>query len=396
MFGSEHPIRPNTPVLPYGASDGSATFIDPSVRIRDGRRITIGARSFLAPYGTLDARGGLMKIGRLTTIQDNAALIANPDRQPGTPSIVVGDLVAIGFGATVRGPSTIGGFETDALPTYIGPNAVVNGANLAPGAFVSALAYVGPGVTIPSGWRVLPGASITTQAEATDPSFGKVAPVSSADLASVQSILRSGVELASGYSELFQGNKATGSSPGTLNPAVFNGDLTEVTGVSPEPGKTFVSFEPAITSPKFPRPGGPLVPSSLPWFRARVTGDVAFSQRAAVVAHSVGRGDSIRGDVGQPITISSIASLGDNVSIHAPRGGKLSIGQNFRAEDRAVILGGPSATIGDNVVIGPGAVVEGSSIGSGSTIGAGSYLQNVVVPAGSVIPPGTFLVGPGD
>src|SRR5690606_576153 len=115
---------PNLPVLPYGASSSWATFIDPSVRVLDGRRITVGPQSFLAPYGTLDGRLGLMKIGRLTTIQDNALIVANPNRRPGNPMLSIGDLVAVGFGATVRGPGTLGTFEADAAPTYVGPNAV--------------------------------------------------------------------------------------------------------------------------------------------------------------------------------------------------------------------------------------------------------------------------------
>ncbi len=394
MFGFTHPIRPNTPVLPFAATSDVATFIDPSVRVFDGRRITIGPQSYLAPYGTLDARSGLMKIGRLTTIQDNASLIANPNQQPGTPGIIIGDTVVIGFGATIRGPSVIGGYDQDAAATYVGPNAVIDGANLAPGAYVSALAYVGPGVTVPAGIKVLPGAAVTTQAEATNPALGKVAGVTSSDVASVQTLIQEGVLLASGYSSLYQGNKATGASSGTTNANIFNGDLSQVLGVSPEPGKTFVSFEPAQTAPKFPSPRGLLVPSSLPSFRARVIGGVVFGQRAADVAHSLGHSDSIRGDVGQPITIGSIASLGDFVTIHAPKGGKLTIGQNFNAEAHSVILGGSKATIGDNVVVGLGAVLDNATVGSGSTIGAGSYLRNVTIPAGMVIPPGTFLIGP--
>ena len=65
------------------------------------------------------------------------------------------------------------------------------------------------------------------------------------------------------------------------------------------------------------------------------------------------------------------------------------IGQNFRADSNAVILGGPGAKIGDNVSIGQGAVVANSSIGAGATIGAGAYVANALVPAGAVIPAGS-------
>lgn len=390
--GFMHPIRPNTPVLPYGAISSRATFIDPSVRVLDGRRIMIGSQSFLAPYGTVDGRLGMMMIGRLSTIQDNATIVANPNSQPGNPMLTIGDLVAIDSGALVRGPGTLGAFEKEAATTYVGPNATIDGANLDPGAFVSALAYVGPGVTVPAGWKVLPGVQVTTQAEASDLTLGKVVPVTPDDLSAAESLLASGVRLAAGYSALYQNNIETGPSPGTPNPTVFNGDLSRVLGVGPEPARPSEGLEPPLTSPRFPSPRGLVVPYDLPWFRGRVTGDVRFAQRAASLAQRFGRSDSIRGDAGQPILIVSIARLGNSVSIHAPEGGQLSIGQNFRAEDRAVILGGPHAEIGDDVVVGSGAVLENASIGAGSSIGANSYLKDVTIPPGSVIAPGTILV----
>lgn len=392
MFGFEHPIRPNTPVLPFVSPAATATFIDPSVRIVAGQQITVGPQSYVAPYANLDAQGGLIKFGRFSTLQDNATLVANPGAAAGTPEIQVGDLVAIAFGATVVGPTQIGAFEGAAVPTFIGPNAVVNGATISPGAFVSARAFVGPGVVVPAGLKVLPGATVTTQAEASDPALGKVAPVTAADRSALNTTLLDSIALAGGYTTLYQGNSTTGASPATTTAGIFNGNLAAVSGISAEPGRTAVSFEPAQTSPKFPNARGQLIASTIPHFRARVIGGVVVHERTNEFALGLGRSDSIRGDVGQPIEIGSIGQLGNFVSIHAPRNGKLTIGQNFRAGDHAVILGGAKAVIGDDVQVGEGSVVENTTIGSGAVVGANAYLLNANIPAGAVVPPGSIIV----
>jgi carbonic anhydrase/acetyltransferase-like protein (isoleucine patch superfamily) len=393
MYGFEHPVRPNTPVLPFVSPSSTATFIDPSVRIVAGQQITIGSQSYLAPYANLDAQGGLIKFGRFSTLQDNATLVANPNGAAGLPEIQVGDLVAIAYGATIAGPSQVGGYEDAAALTYVGPNAVVDGATISPGAFVSARAYVGPGVTLPAGLKVLPGAVVTTQAEAADPALGKVAPVTAADLSALNTTILDSIALASGYTTLYQGVSSTGASPATTTSGIFNGNLAAVSGISAEPGRTAVSFEPPQTSPKFPNARGKLIASTIPNFRARVIGGVVVHQRTSDFALGLGRSDSIRGDVGQPIEIGTLGRLGNFVSIHAPRNGKLTIGQNFRAGDHAVILGGTRAVIGDNVEIGAGSVVENSTIGSGAVVGERSILLNATIPAGAVIPAGSIIMG---
>ena len=120
--------------------------------------------------------------------------------------------------------------------------------------------------------------------------------------------------------------------------------------------------------------------------------------RAGQVAHSLGRSNSIRADQGQPpiaaqqINIGSIAQTGFGVTISAPLiatktgAPPFSIGQNFRADTGAVILGGPGLSIGDNVSIGAGAVVDGSSLGSGTTVGAGAYVLNFGADKSNLLP----------
>jgi carbonic anhydrase/acetyltransferase-like protein (isoleucine patch superfamily) len=394
-------VRPNTPVLPYGTPAKSATFIDPSVCITNGYAVIISANSFIGPYAKLNAQGGIVKIGSFTAILDNAAIIANPSHQHGqpVPEILIGSQVEISYGATVTGPSVIGGYNSATKPTYVGPGAVIDGATIAPGAFVSALARVGPGVTVPTGMKVLPGANVTSDAEASDPALGKVTPVTAADLADLVKTLNANYSLGIGYATLYQGQSATGASPGVPSTVsgVFNGNLATITGSNSQPGSptASTSYLPPGSGPKYPTPHRGLAQGLLSGFTARVTGGTKFDQRAKHVQSALGRRNSIRADQGQPITVGSIAQTGKSVTINSPEGGSLTIGQRFAAAAGAVILGGTSAkpaVIGDDVTIGAGAVVDRSSLGSGTTVGALAYVLNSTFPAGTNIPNGAIYI----
>ena len=135
--------------------------------IVNGYAVIVSSGSFIGPYSTLDAHGGIIKIGIGSAILDNASIVANP-LHPHTapaPEVKIGNQVIIGYGAQVLGPSTIGAYGSAAKPTGIGPGAVIDQAIIAPGAYVSALARVEPGVTIPAGNLVLPGRHVTTDAQ---------------------------------------------------------------------------------------------------------------------------------------------------------------------------------------------------------------------------------------
>ncbi|MFO0890583.1 MAG: carbonic anhydrase/acetyltransferase [Isosphaeraceae bacterium] len=392
-------VRPNTPVLPYGTPSRLATFIDPSARIVNGYAVIVGTIAFVAPYSTLNAHGGIIKIGA-SAILDNAALIANPtpSRTAPAPQVRIGDQVVVGYGARVYGPSVVGAYGAGARPTALGPGAVVDRATIEPGSIVSALARVGPGVTLPAGYLVLPGKNVATNREASDPSLGKVVTVSSGDLATVSATLASNRALAQGYNTLYQGQPTTGVSPG-VEPTVsgiFNGNLATIEGAGAQPGSPAAStpFLPPGRSPRFPSPRRGLVPADLNNFRARVTGGVIFESRAGTVAHSLGRSNSIRADAGQPITIGSIARTGNGVTIHSPASGQVTIGQDLVVGDNASILGDgrTPAVLGDGVTIGSGAVVVGSSLGDGVTVGDRAYLLNSSFPAGATIPPGAIYL----
>lgn len=392
--------RPNTPVLPFGTASKFATFIDPSSRIRNGRDVIVGARSFIGFYTTLDASHGHIKIGGASSIENNATIVANRSKRRPETNVFIGDNVLVGYNSKVVGPSTIGAYGTTSKPTSIGPGALVDQATVQAGAYVGALARVGPGVTLPSGYYVLPGANVTSNAEASDPSLGKVRLVSAADVTAAATQLTNDLALAAGYTTVYQGNPATGANPGVaINvTGIYNGNLAGVLGSSQQPGASSVSFEPATTpvhiAPRFPAPHRKAVRGLLSGFPLRVAGGVTFGQRAADVAAAAGRGDMIAGDLGQPITIGSIGKLGDNVSIVSAVGGTLTIGQSFNAASNSVLFGskGSKNLIGDNVSIGAGAVVSGSSLGTGTIVGAHSYVLNSTFAAGSVIAPNSVYV----
>jgi carbonic anhydrase/acetyltransferase-like protein (isoleucine patch superfamily) len=398
-------VRPNLPVLPYGANK-AATFIDPTVGITHGVHVIVGSHTLVAPYARLSAVTGLIKIGSGSAILDNATILSNPThaRRP-TTSVLIGDFVSIGYGATVLGPSTIGAFGSSSQPASVGANALIDGATVEPGAIVGPLARVGPGVTVPSGMYVKPGANVTTNAEASNPALGKVTPVTASQLSSLTQQLLNDQALALGYTTLYQGDADTGGSMGVAPTVkgVHNGYLPAVEGASSEPGSgNGVPFEPKDPiAPTFLSPQGQQAPGLLFNFPARIIGQANFFQRAGTVAGSLGRGDSIRADQGQPITFGSSLKLGNNVTIISPldaasasKQGKVTLYDNFQAGDNAVIAGGPKVNIaiGPNASIGAGAVVLRSSLGLGSTVGDRAYVADSNLPARSVVPAGAIII----
>ncbi len=389
-------VHPNTPVLPFATPTKKASFLDPTVQIKNGNSVVISFQSYVAPYAILDGRGGAIKIGDGSDVLDSASLVANPGHAYRAPALLIGNNVSIGYGAKVLGPSTIGSYADTAQPTGIGARAVIDDATIEPGAIVSPLARVGPGVTVPTGFRVLPGKDVTTDAEASNPALGMVVKVTSSDTSTLKQVLTNSQGLAAGYTNLYQGSSATGVNIGA-NPTiggVDNGYLPGVKGASLSPGPSYIGGT-KKEGPEFVTPQGFLVGSLLANFPGRIVGPVEFQdQRAWQVAHHLGRANSIRADEGQPISIGSIGHTGLHVTINSPLGGTLTIGKNFRAGTGAVILGGPSvkANIGDNVSVGAGAVLDRTSLGSGSTVGKGAYLQASTFPANTVIPAGAIYI----
>ena len=105
--------HPNTPVMPFATPTKKASFIDPTVPIQNGNSVVVSYQSYVAPYATLDARGGgAIKIGDGSDVLDSAQLVANPGScVPGARSLLIGNNVSIGSGAKILGPSTIGSYR---------------------------------------------------------------------------------------------------------------------------------------------------------------------------------------------------------------------------------------------------------------------------------------------
>jgi carbonic anhydrase/acetyltransferase-like protein (isoleucine patch superfamily) len=395
LFGSlgSQPARPNTPVAPYGATS-TPTFIDPSVTIKNASQIAVGSSDYVAPWASLDARNGLMEIGSKTTIQDNAHLIANPTGVKSVTGIILGDNVYIGAGATIVGPTIIG--APGGAATSIGPDATIDHATIFPGAEVGALAFVGPGVVIPTGFRVLPGATILSQADVANPKL--VVKLTGTDTILANQIADN-ASLANGYTQIYQGVSATGAAALTTASTVFNGNLSTVEGSSRDPGpgtssSPLVTFEGPAVGPKYTLKSGKVIELDNPFFPEREIGAVTFHEIPSLVQKFLGNHTSIRADEDQPISVGNLIKLGRNMTIHASRGGKITINDALITGDNDVLTADANGnlTVGPGVTLGNNVVQNGSTIGGGAKIGDGSYIADSTIPAGSIIAPGTIEI----
>ena len=96
-------------------------------------------------------------------------------------------------------------------------------------------------------------------------------------------------------------------------------------------------------------------------------------------------GAAVRGD-GEPIVIGPNSNLQENVVVHTDPGFPVTMGAGCTIGHRAILHG---CTLGDNVLIGMGAIVlNGARIGDNALIGAGA-----LVPEGKEIPAGSLVLG---
>ncbi|QQQ18259.1 gamma carbonic anhydrase family protein [Brevundimonas vitis] len=113
---------------------------------------------------------------------------------------------------------------------------------------------------------------------------------------------------------------------------------------------------------------------------ATVLGDVILKQGASVWFGAVLRGDN------DPITIGENSNVQDGSVLHTDAGEPLTLGRGVTVGHLAMLHG---CTVGDNSLIGIGAVVLGRAvIGRDCIIGAGA-----LIPEGKVIPDGSLVVG---
>ena len=113
---------------------------------------------------------------------------------------------------------------------------------------------------------------------------------------------------------------------------------------------------------------------------ATVIGKVKLGEGVGVWFGAVLRGD------GEPIVIGADTNIQEHAVLHTDPGFPVTVGAGCTIGHRAILHG---CTIGDNVLIGMGAIVlNGARIGDDCLIGAGA-----LVPEGREIPPGSLVLG---
>ncbi len=126
----------------------------------------------------------------------------------------------------------------------------------------------------------------------------------------------------------------------------------------------------------------PDLPAGDHWIaqEAVLIGDVLIEDMVSVWFGVVLRGDNER------ITIGAGSNVQENTVMHTDMGYPLAIGKGCTIGHKAMLHG---CTIGDNTLIGMGAIVlNGARIGRDCLIGAGA-----LVTEGKVIPDGSLVVG---
>jgi carbonic anhydrase/acetyltransferase-like protein (isoleucine patch superfamily) len=111
---------------------------------------------------------------------------------------------------------------------------------------------------------------------------------------------------------------------------------------------------------------------------ASVIGDVVLGEDVGVWFGAVLRGDNER------LTIGARSNLQEGVTLHTDAGFPLTVGEGCTIGHNAILH---SCTIGDNCLIGMGAIVlNGARIGDNCLVGAGALVtENKSFPAGSLI-----------
>lgn len=113
---------------------------------------------------------------------------------------------------------------------------------------------------------------------------------------------------------------------------------------------------------------------------ATIVGSVTIEAGASIWYGAVLRADN------EPITIGARCNVQDNCAFHVDAGRPISLGEGVSVGHGAVVHG---ATIGDNVLVGMGAILmNGAVIGDESMIAAGA-----LVTEGMEVPPRSLVAG---
>ncbi len=110
---------------------------------------------------------------------------------------------------------------------------------------------------------------------------------------------------------------------------------------------------------------------------AVICGDVSLGEDVSVWYHATLRADTA------PLVVGNRTNIQDNVVIHAGDGCPVTLGEDVTVGHGAILHG---CTIGDNTVVGMGAIVlNGAVVGRDCMIGAGALVtQGMQIPDGSL------------
>ncbi|HQR31903.1 MAG TPA: acetyltransferase [Blastocatellia bacterium] len=323
----------------FSSQAAGSHYTDPTAQVSS--KAKIGDEVFIGPFATLltDA-GHIISVGGESNIQDNVTLEATKG------DIHLGEMVILAHGAIIKGDAELG--EHGHCPkgeahcaSFVGFNSEVDGAIIEMNAMVTHLARVAPGVTLRSGWKVLPGKNVTTQAEADDPSLGKVAEVTQADLDFMHGVIEVNVAFADTYSHLKAG---------------------ETSGINIDPDTAFNHGQ------QLPTLNG--TPTQDANFRNRIIGAVLLSNTLGQLDDVMGSRDSLRADEGSPFVLGPIAFMGSGVTFHALEHTAVQISGNARFESGSLVHGGPNSYSSNTTVAGFGFRLGAKSVFFNSRIGA--------------------------
>ncbi|MGH9223693.1 MAG: acetyltransferase, partial [Acidimicrobiales bacterium] len=286
--------------------------MDPTAVVVGTSRVHLGDLVYVGPFASLVAGRGEIVVGAETNIQDSVSIDARTD------GVDLGEQVILAHGAAVRGPASIGHGGAcpggaSHCPSFVGFNALVDGGTVERDAMVGHLARVGPGVRIPSGRRVLPGANISSQAQVP----AKTALLVQGDRDFMNGVIEVNVEFAKGYAQLRAEN------------------ASNVRGINVDPGGT--AFNPARNLPTLAG-----VATRYPSSPSRIIGDVRMEDDLLAVLRNVRYGSSLRADEGEPFEVGTIASMGANSTLHALEHSHINLGDNGTYGAHSLVHAGPA------------------------------------------------------
>lgn len=323
----------------FGVRAAGEHFADPTALLKG--KVKLGEQVYVGPFATLLTDGAHeIVIGAESDVQDNVTLEATKG------DIHLGEMVILAHGATVKGRAELGEHgkcpvATDKhCPSFVGFNSEVDGAVVEMDAMVTHLARVAPGITLHSGFKVLPGKNVSTQAEADDPNLGKVGEVTQADRDFMHGVIEVNVEFAEQYAHM---------------------SAAELKGINADPNTPFNAGK------QFPTLNG--LPTQDTGFRNRIIGGVLLSNTLAQLDDVMGSRDSLRADEGSPFILGPIQHMGSNVTFHALEHTAVSIGVGGRFESGSLIHGGPNSFNSNTTSAGAGFRLGAKSVFFNSRIG---------------------------